>query len=316
MSVKFNAALAATLLAFSLGATSTVQAAKRLTVADLDWTGAVVTCRTIQYVLENEMDYKVKTVNMPGGPGAFEAVRSGDVDYYCEMWPSYNPIKSEYFKEYGGDGSLVAVAESGIVGFSGYFVPRYMIEGDAARGIPASTPNLKTYKDLNQYKHMFKSLESGDRGNLIGCPISAWLCEDQQRMDTLGVDFYAQALGSETAHWAEMQAKYKRGEPFIAYAWSPHWIHAALDLVEIELPPHSDAKWPATTWPKDVTIKFTNPDFLQKNPDVVKLLQNHRLTNEQQAGMIYEIDVKKRDMDEVVDEWMAANETVWRKWMP
>ena len=316
MSIKFKAAFAATLLACSLGATSTVQAAKRLTVADLDWTGAVVTCRTLQYVLENEMGYKVKTVNMPGGPGAFEAVRSGDIDYYCEMWPSYNPIKSEYFKKYGGDGSLVAVAESGIVGFSGYFVPRYMIEGDAARGIPASTPNLKTYKDLNQYKHMFKSLESGDRGNLIGCPISAWLCEDQQRLDTLGVDFYAQALGSETAHWAEMQAKFKRGEPFVAYAWSPHWIHAALDLVEIELPPHSDAKWPATTWPQDITIKFSNPDFLQENPDVVKLLQNHRLTNEQQAGMIYEIDVKKRDMDDVVDEWMAANETVWRKWVP
>jgi glycine betaine/proline transport system substrate-binding protein len=316
MSVNFKAAFAVAVLATSLGATSAVQAAKRLTVVDLDWTGAVVTCRTIQHVLENEMGYKVKTVNMPGGPGAFEAVRSGDIDYYCEMWPSYNPIKSEYLEEYGGDGSLVTVAESGIIGFSGYFVPRYMVEGDAARGIPASTPNLKSYKDLNQYKHMFKSLESGDRGNLIGCPIAAWLCEDQQRLDTLGVDFYAQALGSETAHWAEMQSKFKRGEPFIAYAWSPHWIHAALDLVEIELPAHSEAAWPATTWPKDVTIKFTNPTFLQENPDVVQLLKNHRLTNNQQAGMIYEIDVKKRDMDEVVDEWMASNEAIWRKWIP
>ena len=158
MSKVLKAALASAVLAVSLGATSSAHAAKRLTVADLDWTGAVVTCRTLQYVLENEMGYKVKTVTMPGGPGAFEAVRSGDVDYYCEMWPSYNPIKSEYMKEYGGDGSLVVVAETGIIGFSGYFVPRYVIEGDSARGIPASAPNLKSYKDLNQYKHMFKSL--------------------------------------------------------------------------------------------------------------------------------------------------------------
>ena len=311
----FKTALSAAILALSFGASTTVQADKRLTVADLDWTGAVVTCRTLQYVLENEMGYKVKTVTMPGGPGAWEAVRSGDVDYYCETWPSYNPIKSEYLTEYGGDGSLIKVADTGIIGFSGYFVPRYVIEGDASRGIEASAPNLKSYKDLNQYKDLFKSLESGDRGNIIGCPIAAWLCEDQARMDALGVDFYAQALGSETAHWAEMQAKYKRGEPFVAYAWSPHWIHAALDLVEIELPEHSEDKWPATTWPQDVTFKFTNPTVIEEHPDVVKLLENHRLTNDQQAVMIYEVDVNKRDMDEVVEEWMAANEDIWRGWM-
>ena len=179
MLVKLKVALAASVLLLSLGTVSTAQAAKRLTVADLDWTGAVVTCRTIQYVLENELGYKVKTVSMPGGPGAWEAVRSGDVSYYCETWPSYNPIKSEYMKEYGGDGSLVHVADTGIIGLSGYFVPRYMIEGDSARGIPASAPDLKSYKDLNKYSHMFRSLESGDRGNLIGCPVAAWLCEDQ-----------------------------------------------------------------------------------------------------------------------------------------
>ena len=315
MLVKFKVALAASVILLSLGSVSTAQAAKRLTVADLDWTGAVVTCRTIQYVLENELGYKVKTVSMAGGPGAWEAIRSGDMSYYCETWPSYNPIKSEYMTEYGGDGSLVKIADSGIIGLSGYFVPRYMIEGDSARGIPASAPNLKTYKDLNQYKHMFKSLESGDRGNIIGCPIAAWLCEDQKRMDLLGVDFYAQAMGSETAHWAEMQAKYKRGEPFIAYAWAPHWIHAALDLVEIEIPPHDEAKWPATNWPKDVTFKFATPDFIKNNPEVVAVLEKHRLTNDQQAGMIYEIDVNKRDMDEVVEEWMEANQDVWKKWL-
>jgi ABC-type proline/glycine betaine transport system substrate-binding protein len=49
---------------------------------------------------------------------------------------------------------------------------------------------------------------------------------------------------------------------------------------------------------------------------VVKVLQNHRLTNAQQAVMIYEVDVNKRDVDEVVAEWMEANESVWRSWLP
>ena len=32
--------------------------------------------------------------------------------------------------------------------------------------------------------------------------------------------------------------------------------------------------------------------------------------------MIYEVDVKKRDVDEVVAEWMEANESVWQSWLP
>ncbi len=316
MSFRIRAALASAVLALSLGAVTSAQAAGRLTAPDPDWTGGLVTCLVAQYILENEMDYRIKRVTMPSGPGVFEGTRSGDLDFACESWPSYNPAGDKYIKEFGGDGSVAYLGATGIVGKSGYFVPRYVIEGDAARGIPASAPDLKSYKDLNQYSHMFKSLESGDKGSLIGCPVAAWLCEDQKRLDMLGVDFHAQALGSETAHWAEIQAKYKRGEPFVAYAWAPHWIHAALDLVEIELPPYDEAKWPATNWAQDVTHFHGNPEMLEEHADAVKLLQNMNLTNEMQAGMIYDIDVKKGDSEEVVESWMEANEDIWRKWLP
>ncbi len=313
MSLKLKTVLACTLLALSLGSAN---AGGRLTAPDPDWTGGLVTCLVAQYIMENEMDYRIKRVTMPSGPGVFEGTRSGDLDFACESWPSYNPVGNEYIKEFGGDGSVAYLGATGIVGKSGYFVPRYVVEGDASRGIPASAPNLKTYKDLNQYAHMFRSLESGDKGNLIGCPVAAWLCDDQKRLDMLGVNFHAQALGSETAHWAEIQAKYKRGEPFVAYAWAPHWIHAALDLIEIELPPYDEAKWPATNWAQDVTHFHGNPAMLEQHPDVVKLLQNMDLTNDMQAGMIYDIDVKKGDAEEVVEAWMEANEGTWRKWVP
>lgn len=316
MSFRIRAALASAILALNLGAVTSAHAAGRLTAPDPDWTGGLVTCLVAQYILENEMDYRIKRVTMPSGPGVFEGTRSGDLDFACESWPSYNPAGDKYIKEFGGDGSVAYLGATGIVGKSGYFVPRYVIEGDASRGIPASAPDLKSYKDLNKYGHMFKSLESGDKGSLIGCPVAAWLCEDQKRLDMLGVDFHAQALGSETAHWAEIQAKYKRGEPFVAYAWAPHWIHAALDLVEIELPPYDEAKWPATNWAQDVTHFHGNPKMLDEHSDVVKLLQNMNLTNEMQAGMIYDIDVKKGDSEEVVESWMEANEDIWRKWLP
>jgi ABC-type proline/glycine betaine transport system substrate-binding protein len=32
--------------------------------------------------------------------------------------------------------------------------------------------------------------------------------------------------------------------------------------------------------------------------------------------MIYEVEVNGRDLGEVVQEWMDANQDVWRAWIP
>ena len=169
---------------------------------------------------------------------------------------------------------------------------------------------------MNEYADLFKTLESGDKGRLLGCPAASWQCEDQKRMDMLELNYAAVELGSEAAHWAEMQAAYKRKEAFIAYAWEPHWIHAALDLVKVELPEHSDDKWPATGWAQDVTYNYGNPEFAKNNPEAVELLTNFRLTNEEQAPLILAIDVDGREMDEVVTEWLKENEDTWKAWLP
>ena len=236
-----------------------------------DWTGGAVMCEIIHQIIENEMDYKVKRITMPSGPGRDEGIRSGDLDYGCELWPSYSTTKEKFVTEYGGDGSILKVADSGVIGESSYYVPRYLVEGD-----DALAPELKTWEDMNKYVDLFKTLETGDKGRLIGCPVSAWNCDDTKRLEMLDINYAAVELGSEAAHWAEMQAAFKRKEPFIAYAWEPHWIHAALDLVKVELPEHSDEKWPATGWALDVTYNYANPDFAAENPDVIELMTNFR----------------------------------------
>ncbi len=295
----------------------TASAAKgMLKMPEADWTGGLVTCTLIKTILENEMDYKVKSVGMPSGNVVVEAIIAGDLDFGCESWPSYNTWKSKYVSEWDGDGSVLKLGDSGVVGQSGYYVPRYMIEGDSERGIEPTAPDLKSYQQLNDYVDLFKSMESGDKGRLIGCPVAAWECMDPERVAGLELNYEPVELGSETAHWTEMEAAYKRGEPFLAYAWEPHWIHAKLDLVEVALPEHSEEAWPASDWPQDVTFNYGSPSLAEEHPEVAALITNMNLSNEQQAQLILEIDVNKREMQEVVDEWMAANEDVWRTWMP
>jgi len=275
-----------------------------------DWTGGAVMCEIVHQIAERELGYEVERITMPSGPGRDEAIRAGDLDYGCELWPSYSNTIQKYVTEYGGDGSMLKIADAGVIGVSSYYVPRYLVEGDDAKA-----PNLKTWEDMNQYSDLFKTLESGDKGRLIGCPVAAWLCDDAKRMELLGLNYAAVELGSEAAHWAEMQAAYKRKEPFIAYAWEPHWIHAALDLVKIELPEHSDDKWPATGWAEDVTFNYANPKFAEENPKMVSLLEKFRLTNDMQAPMILAIDVDGEDMEDVVEEWLAENEATWKAWL-
>lgn len=308
---NYTAVLGAGAVALSLAVAAPASASKVLKYAEADWTGGQVTCKILQIILEEEMGYKVKAITMPAGAGVYEGIAAGDLDFACEGWPSYSSSKETYISEWGGDGTVVKLGDSGIIGISSYYVPRYMVEGDGA-----IAPDLKTLADLNKYTEELKALETGDKGRLLGCPVAAWECDDSARLDGLGINFVAVELGSETAHWAEIQAAYKRKENFVAYAWEPHWIHAALDLVSIELPASGSAEWPLTGWAEDVTFNYGTPSMLTEHADAAELIANSHLTNNQQAGMILDIDVVGRDIDEVVREWLAANEDTWRPWIP
>ncbi|MEM8652157.1 MAG: ABC transporter substrate-binding protein [Pseudomonadota bacterium] len=305
-----SAIAGAGVLGLSMSFTAPAFAGGVLKSAVNDWTGGAVMCEIVHQIAERELGYKVKRITMPSGPGRDEAIRSGDLDYGCELWPSYSTTIQKYVKEYGGDGSMLKIADAGVIGVSSYYVPRYLVEGEGAKA-----PDLKSWKDMNKYSELFKTLETGDKGRILGCPVAAWQCEDTKRMELLGLNYAPVELGSETAHWAEMKGAYDRKEPFIAYAWEPHWIHASLDLVKIELPAHSDEKWPATGWAEDVTFNYANPKFVEENPKMLKLLQNFRLTNAEQAPMILAIDVDGKDMEEVVDQWLKDNESTWKGWI-
>lgn len=307
---KITKTISAAILASALTAGASVQAQGVVTVVVPDWTGGQVSCQILANAIESELGYKVRRLEIPSGSATLEAMTAGDAHVGCELWPSYYPEKGEYFEQWGGDGSLTVYGETGIVGASSYYVPRYLVEGSDAKA-----PDLAHFKDLAKYTELFKSVDSGDKGRLIGCPNANWECDDQGRADAYGVPFQAVELGSEAAHWAEMQGAFSRGEAFVAYAWEPHWIHADLDLVRLELDDYGDgACWPGCGWPVDVTVNYGRTDLADEHPAVAALVAKSRLSNAEQNAMVLEIDIDGRDLEEVVDEWMAANAATVKSW--
>ena len=51
----------------------------------------------------------------------------------------------------------------------GWFVPRYLVEGDRARGIKAVAPNLKSVDDLISHKKLFIEPENPKKGRFYNC---------------------------------------------------------------------------------------------------------------------------------------------------
>ena len=285
-------------------------------IHEADWTGNVAMTRLVKFVLEEELDYKVRVTFLPAGPAVLEAIVAGELDAAFECWPTYTPSKSQYIEKWGGDGSIEYFGETGFTGRTGWYVPRYVIEGDAARGIEAAAPDLKTYADLNNYKDVFAQPETAPKGRLVACPIAAWQAGDADRVEALGIDYVPVELGSETAQWSELQGAYERGDPILIYMWEPHWTHAKYDMVEVELPPYDEANWQMSDWPDELPFNFGSPTLKERHPEAYTFLKNMKFTAKQQAEMILDIDVNGMEVEPAVRKWMAANEDLWRSWLP
>ena len=297
-----------------------------ITFHEGDWTGNLINGKIVEILLSEDLGYEVEYIFLPAGPPAWEAILAGDIDVAFEFWPTASPERHEYITEFGGDGSVEFFGETGLVGESGWWVPRYVIEGDAERGIEPAAPELENWKQLNQYASIFSTPETGEKGRLVACPIAAWQVGDEIRVKNLDLQYEPVLLGSEVAQWAELESHYARGAPVLIYMWAPHWTHAKYDMVRIRLPEYTDECWDdagggwtedaVCDWPDDIPYNFGSPTLRDRHPDAHHVVTRFNLTNKQQTDMVYEVDVEGREVEEVVREWMAANEDIWRAWLP
>jgi glycine betaine/proline transport system substrate-binding protein len=122
----------------------------------------------------------------------------------------------------------------------GWYVPTYMVKGDAKRGIKASAPGLKSVSDMPKYWELFKDPEDPSKGLFYSC-IPGWSCKtiNDKKFEAYGIKKYYNIMepGSGAALAASMEAAYKRGKPWIGYYWAPTWVLGKLDMTQLEEPP-------------------------------------------------------------------------------
>lgn len=300
---------AAAVFAFGAGAAQ----ADPIKIPINEWTGQHISAHILGSTFK-EAGIEVEYVTAGAVP-QFAAISVGDLHVQPETWD--NNVGDIYPKAVA-KGDIVVVGELGLSAREGWIYPPYMEE---------KCPGLPSYKALYDCAQAFATAETFPKGRLITYPAD-WGTRSKDFVELVKFPFAPVAGGSEGAMVAEMKSALATEQPVLVMFWEPHWFFADHEMNWIEWP--SDVENCDTDPSKGVTttevgdcgfqqanvLKVASKDFAATWPKAQTVYENFKINNGIQNVLIKEVDNKGRPIEEVVAEWMAANESTWKAWLP
>ena len=296
---------------------------------DLDWESAEVANWIARLILE--AGFGCATTAIPGSvvPIYQGAVR-GDVDVIMEVWTDNVP---ELWTEALAAGRVEQVAVAFDDAVQGWFVPRYLVEGDPARGIAALAPELRSVFDLPRYAGLFRDPEQPDKGRFYNCVIG-WQCEliNGVKLHAYGLtehftNFHA---GTGVALAASLEGAYRRGEAWVGYYWGPTWVLGELDLLLLDEPDFDLACWQeftalvdtpqaaerACAYPTSTAVVALGSRFKDEAPAPLRaFLTAYRGSNQLLSEALAYMNANAAEPQEAARHFLASQPAVWSDWL-
>ncbi|MDV3126020.1 hypothetical protein M1247_13920 [Mycobacterium sp. 21AC1] len=295
---------------------SAVAAEGEIVLARMNWTNQQVNTELARRVL-TDMGARV-TVQALDDTTVFAAM--GKSDNMVDM-VVFRPTAQKFWDEFVTEKKTVApIGDTGYETVEGWYVPTYVIKGDPERGIEPVCPGLPDYHAINDCAAAFATPSTNGKARyLAGDPAWEPLFGDTERIDNLGLNVEKEYAGSEAALVAEFKRALDRGEPVMGLMWNPHMLFAKYDLTLVEMPPYSKECWGTTyacAWETASNSIVASAEFAAGHPVATKFFDAYTLPVEAQNEIMLNIEEQGRTVEEVVDDWMAANESVWQSWIP
>ena len=273
-----------------------------------EWTGQHISARITGTLLQ-KLGYTVEYHNAGAVP-QFKAIAEGDLHMQPEVWT--NNV-GEIYPKAVDSGDIVVLGQLGLQPQEGWIFPPYMTE---------KCPGLPSYEALYDCTQAFAAADTFPKGRLITYPAD-WGTRSKDVVAMIELPFEPVAGGSEGAMIAELKSAVAAGDPIIMMFWQPHWIFAELDFDWVSWNPaegecveeSGQMRGSACGFQQASVDKIANKDVASKWPGAYKLLEVISIDNTAQNALMLEIDNKKRDLDEVVAEWVGANEATWSPWL-
>lgn len=309
MRKSFTAALG--LMAFSTTAIAAELGAvdEPIKLAINEWTGQHISTHVGGEMLK-AAGYQVEYVTA-GYYNMWQAMGEGEIDAALEVWSSN---VSDQYEEVKATGAIGEISDLGLDAKEGFAYPAHVAE---------MCPGLPAWEALKECAMNFATAETLPQGRLVDYPAD-WGTPGADRLAGLDLPFKAVPAGSEGALIAELRASAEKKSPLLIVFWQPHWAMSAYDVQFVELPAGEPACYEDASWgpnPNAVNdcdflpsriFKTAWSGFAEKWPAAYEILQNYKLSTEAQQPMMGAVDVDGGAVEDVVAEWMAANEASWK----
>jgi glycine betaine/proline transport system substrate-binding protein len=322
------------LAALCFGAPAAVAAApeceldRKIVFGDMDWDSNRFHTAVARFILEH--GYGCRTDAIPGSTiPILTALARGDVDVVMEIWRD-NVTKP--WSDAEREGKVKAIGVNFPDAVQGWFVPRYVVAGDARRGIAPMAPDLKSVADLAGHKSLFRDPEEPSKGRFHNC-ILGWNCEvvNTRKLAAYGLERHYTnfRMGSGAALAAAIASAYEQGKPILFYYWGPTWVMAKYDLVMLEEPPYNEADWTAlreaadpakaraVAYPKVAVEVGANTKFLSAAPTVAGFLAKYRTSERTVSeGLLYLQENRGARARDAALHFLRTRKDVWTQWVP
>ncbi len=278
------------------------------------WAGSTANTYIAKAVLEDKLGCEVEITKIAEIP-VFQAMADGKVDAVLEDWEHVD----EYEQYVEKAGTVVKGGPLGVTGHIGWFIPKYLMD---------ENPEFKTWEGLKGKEDLFKTAESGDQGMFLGGDPS-YVQKDKELIEALDLNLKHVTAGAEPAQVARWSQLYKQEKPVLFYWYTPQYLNEEYDLAEVKLPPRTAANKDCQDDSKAggdpeqykceyiVTNiqKLFSKDFAESGSPAFPVLENMKLTNEDQDSVAKAIAGDKVDPDKAGQDWVAANEKTVDSWI-
>jgi glycine betaine/proline transport system substrate-binding protein len=269
------------------------------------WVGAQANVAVAQCLLQ-QMGYKVETSTL-AEQVAWQGFDTGEVDVILENWGH-----PDLEKTYIADKKVAQDAgPNGVTGIIGWYVPGWMVE---------KYPDITDWNNLNKYADLFKTSESGGKGQFLGSD-PTFVQYDEALIKNLKLNFKDVFSGSEAATITAFQKADKDKTPLIGYFYDPQWLLAQIKLVQVKLPPYTagcdkDLKAVACDYPPYILNKIVATKFVETGGAAYTFIKNFQWKNADQNKVADDITNKGMSPEDAAKAWIDANQAVWQAWMP
>ncbi|GIE84464.1 glycine/betaine-binding protein [Actinoplanes regularis] len=270
------------------------------------WVGYEANADVLAYLLEHQLGYTVEKKNLKEEI-SWQGFETGEVDAIVENW-GHDDLKKTYIEE---KKVAVEAGPTGNTGVIGWYVPQWLAD---------EHPDITDWNNLNKYADLFKTSESGGKGQLLdGDP--SYVTNDEALVGNLKLNYKVVYSGSEAALIKAAQQATAQKKPLLFYFYEPQWLFAKEKYARVKLPAYSagcdaDPKKVACDYPDYKLDKIVSKKFADTGGAAYGLIKNFTWTNDDQNLVSDYLTNQGMSADQAAEKWVKEHESTWKPWIP